>query len=81
MGNRYIYSQNMFMNDPYAIVEINHKNLLGRLFCKHSFCELVREDKTQLFLNPNGDEIEIICPKCGASKGIMFWQYEGNGYK
>ena len=81
LKEKYIYSNNLLMANPYKKVEIKRKNVFQRIICKHDFQYLVRNKKDKLFFNLNGDEIERICPKCGASKGTMFWEYEGMGYK
>lgn len=78
---KYEYRQNLLMEKPLSKVEINHKSIIGKILCKHSYYNLIRMNKNDIFLNPYGDDIEIICPKCGKSKGIMFWEYEGMGYK
>lgn len=67
--NKYIYSNNLLMMNPYKKVEIKRKNIFQRIICNHDFQYLVREKADAIFLNPNGDVIEIICPKCGASRG------------
>lgn len=77
----YSYHNNLLMSDPMGEVKVNFKNPILRIMCKHTFLELVRWDRKEMFLNPNGDEVEIICPKCGASRGVMFWEHEGWGYK
>lgn len=79
--NKYIYNNNLLMMNPYKKVEIKRKNIFQRIICNHDFQYLVREKADAIFLNPNGDVIEIICPKCGASRGTMFWEHEGMGYK
>jgi hypothetical protein len=79
--NKYVYSNNLMMRNPYKQVEVKRKNIFQRLFCNHDFQYLVREKVGTIFCNPNGDEIEEICPKCGASKGTMFWEHEGMGYR
>ena len=79
--NKYIYSNNLLKMNPYKKVEIKRKNIFQRIICNHDFQYLVREKADAIFLNPNGDVIEIICPKCGASRGTMFWEHEGMGYK
>ena len=77
----YIYSRNLLSVNPCKEVKINKKGYFGRLICNHNYQYLVREEKNQIFSNPNGDVIEQICISCGKSKGTMFWEYEGMGYK
>lgn len=80
-ADKYVYSNNLLMSNPYEKVEIKRKNIFQRIVCNHNFQYLVREKADAIFLNPNGDVIEDICSKCGTSKGTMFWEYEGMGYK
>lgn len=79
--NKYVYCNNLLMSNPYKEVKINRKNFFQRIMCHHNFQYLVRTRADAMFLNINGDTIEEICPKCGASKGTMFWEHEGMGYK
>lgn len=80
-SDKYYYKTHLLSNKPYQLVDIMFKNKVQQLFCEHKFCYLVREKKGTLFHSLIGDTIEIICPKCGKSKGTMLWEYEGMGYK
>lgn len=79
--NKYSYFNNLLMPNPYAEVKVHFRNPVLRFMCKHTFLDLVRRKNSDIFLDPNGDVIEIICPKCGASRGTMYWEHEGWGYK
>ena len=79
--NKYVYRNNLLMSNAYKEVKIQKKNIFQRIICHHDFQYLVREKADSVYLNPNGDVIEEICPKCGASRGTMFWEHEGMGYK
>lgn len=80
-ADKYYYKTHLLSNKPYQQVNVTFKNKIKQLFCKHTFYYLVREEKNILFYSLKGDTIEIICPKCGKSKGTMLWEYEGMGYK
>lgn len=49
-------------------VKVNEKGWLGQTLCKHEFRDLNRRCP---FVKLNLHEIERICPKCGASKGLI----------
>lgn len=68
----YIYSK---IKPPFNKVEVKRKNIFGRLFCKHNYRWLVREEKNAIYHSPMGDEIEHICINCGKSKEIDFLYY------
>lgn len=78
---KFRYFTNLLSSQPMKEVKINHKNIFKQLVCKHNFIYLVKIDAKTTFFNIKGDTIENICPKCGKSKGTMFWEYEGMGYK
>jgi hypothetical protein len=81
MKNKYIYRNNLTMPNSYKEVEIKEKNIFQRIICKHDYQYLIREKAGEAFKCISGDTIELICPKCGASRGTTFWEYEGWGYK
>lgn len=83
MNNKYKYKYytNLTSKEPHKEVKIVHKNKIQQIFCKHTYLNLIREKIGQKYESLSGDEIEIICPKCGKSKGKIFAEYEGIGYK
>lgn len=79
MKTKYEYMTPLNSTKPYERVEVNKKNFIEKLFCKHQYCTLVRRDKADIFLT-GGDEMVIICPKCGKTKGSFFSRFDGFGY-
>ena len=79
--DKYGYRMPLLTSKPYSLVNVQHKNKLAQLFCKHNYILLNRFDKTTVFENIQGDEIVSICPKCGKIEFTTFFEYEGMGYK
>lgn len=79
MKAKYEYMTPLNSTKPYERVEVNKKNFIEKLFCKHQYCTLVRRDELDIFLT-GGDEMVTICPKCGKTKGSFFGRYDGLGY-
>ena len=73
------YMTPLYSTKPYERVEVNKKNFIKKLFCKHQYCSLVRRDEVDIFLT-GGDEMVIICQKCGKTKGSFFSRFDGFGY-
>lgn len=80
MKTKYEYMTPLNSTKPYERVEVNKKNFIEKLFCKHQYCTLVRRDKGDILLVTSGDEMVIICPKCGKMKGSFFSRFDGFGY-
>ena len=80
-NKKYEYCKHLLSGEPYKPVQINYKSFISQLFCKHNYQYLVKTVKGDMFVCISGDIIEEICPKCGKSKGTMFWEHEGMGYK
>ena len=79
MKAKYEYLTPLNSKKPYERVEVNKKNFIGKLFCKHHYCTLVRRDEVDIFLTV-GDEMVIICPKCGKTKSSFLNRFDGFGY-
>lgn len=51
---------------------------LKRLFCRHKW-EICR--KKEPFCRISGEQLYVLCTKCGKEKEWIFREYEGAGYK
>lgn len=80
MKAKYIYLTPLNSTKPYERVEVNKKNFIEKLFCKHQYCTLVRRKEDEIILLISGDEMVEICPKCGKTKASFFGRFEGFGY-
>lgn len=80
MKTKYEYLLPLNSAKPYERVGVEKKNFIEKLFCKHQYCTLVRRDKGDILLITSGDEMVIICPKCGKTKGSFFSRFDGFGY-
>ena len=58
----------------------NIKLILKKSFCKHEYQEMKKVD-TSKYMCISGEEIYIVCKKCGKVKDSYFREYEGMGYK
>ena len=58
----------------------NIKLILKQTFCKHEYQEMKKVD-TRKDMGISGEEIYIVCKKCGKVKDSYFREYEGMGYK
>lgn len=80
MKAKYKYLTPLNSAKPYERVEVDEKNFIRKLFCKHQYCTLVRREEGDIILITSGDEMVIICPKCGKIKGSFLGKFEGFGY-
>lgn len=78
MKAKYEYLTPLYSAKPYERVEVNEKNFIEKLFCKHKYCTLVRRKEDELILISSGDEMVEICPKCGKTKGSFFGRFDDN---
>lgn len=58
----------------------NIKLILKQTFCKHEYQEMKKID-TSKYMCISGEEIYIVCKKCGKVKDSYFREYEGMGNK
>ena len=58
----------------------NIKLILKQTFCKHEYQEMKKVD-TSKYMCISGEEIYIVCKKCGKVKDSYFREYEGTGHK
>lgn len=80
MKAKYKYMTPLDSANPYERVGVEEKNFIEKLFCKHQYRTLVRREEGDILLITSGDELVIICPKCGKTKGSFLGKFEGFGY-
>lgn len=54
-------------------MQIEQKGKIAQLFCKHEFVKgVLHEPGKPIFFNLSGDEITVVCKKCGKIKDRYF---------